>query len=80
MVNLSYYSRFLISVHQSDIMIMSCEFSKEYLHYIHSNQPPPQLPYITLHRSRRYDLGDPTERTEAAEVIVALIECFNDTM
>ncbi len=70
------HSRFLISVHQSDIMIVYCDFSTEYLSYMYSDRPPPYLPYITLHRSRRYDLGDPIERREAAATIVALGEYF----
>ncbi|KAG9240224.1 hypothetical protein BJ878DRAFT_579211 [Calycina marina] len=72
--------RFLISVHQSDIMIVYCDFSPEYLGYMYSDQPPPHLPYITLHRSRKYNLGDPTERREAAETIVAFGEYFKQSI
>ena len=75
-----FLSRFLVSVHQSNIMIVSCYFSSDYLSYIYSDQPPTHLPYITLHRSRKYDLGDPMERKEATEAIVALNEYFNHTI
>jgi hypothetical protein len=73
-VDFVFYSRFLISVQQSDIMLLYCDFSLEYLSYVYSNQPPPRLPYITLHRSRKYDLGDSTVRREAAVAILALGE------
>lgn len=61
-------------------MIVSCYFSSEYLNYIYSDQPSPHLLYITLHRSRKYDLADPVDRREATEAIVALDEYFNHTI
>lgn len=74
------HSRFLISVHQSDVTIAYCEFSMEYLSYIYSEQRPQHLPYITMHRSRKYDLCDSTERRLAAQAIVALAEYFNSSV
>ncbi|KAL5351060.1 hypothetical protein ACLOAV_004635 [Pseudogymnoascus australis] len=72
--------RFLISVHQSDVTIAYCEFSMEYLSYIYSEQRPQHLPYITMHRSRKYDLCDSTERRLAAQAIVALAEHLNSSI
>jgi hypothetical protein len=60
-------------------MLLYCDFTLDYLSYVYSDQPPPRLPYITLHRSRKYDLGDPTERKEAAAAILALGEYFKRT-
>ncbi|ESZ91266.1 hypothetical protein SBOR_8359 [Sclerotinia borealis F-4128] len=69
--------RFLISVHQTDITIVYCNFSSKYLRYIYSKEPLSDPPHITLHQSCKFDLSDPTGRREAAEAIIALNEYFD---
>ncbi|KAJ8065840.1 hypothetical protein OCU04_004944 [Sclerotinia nivalis] len=70
--------RFLVSVHQTDMMIIGCDFSLDYLEYVYSYEQPDHLPYVVLKRSRKYDLGNPEDRIDAAKAIVALDEYLKD--
>jgi hypothetical protein len=65
-------------VHQTNIAFLHADFSEEYMDFIYSSHPPQQLPYLTVYRSREYDLGVPDERLMAAETLVALVNLFTD--
>jgi hypothetical protein len=73
-------SRFLISIHQQNMVFLEADFSEGYIKYIYSRNDMPEAPYLTIYRSREYDLARKEDRKAAAEVLIALAEWFEKTM
>lgn len=55
-------SRFLISIHQQNMVFLEADFSEEYIKYIYSRNNMPEAPSLTIYRSREYDLARKEDR------------------
>lgn len=69
---------FLVSIHQTRIVFLEASFSSEYLDYICSSVRTSNPPYVTILRTKEYDLAIPQERVAAAQALVSLVLWFEE--
>jgi len=68
-------SIFLISIQQTNLHLLHTTITTEYLEYLlSSNDNNQSLPFLTVNKSKGYDLEQIKERQHAAELVIALVK------